>query len=283
MAETIPFSKSGDEPSPTKAPPEPRSYSNEEVSEIIRVALRGMDETRSNTVAYSEMLSIARDFGLTEHDISRAFDEINQTRHEKQIESKVQLSLKVHALVFAVVQVALFAINGLSGAENWWALYVLVSWGALLALHVILSRYVPAAVHKMLTPPDWDGGCSVDSAGTEQVRFSIPELYHGLAKSTGMLRIDEDCLVIEFETTDTVFGALKSGVREVSVPIQELASVRLDRQFWNTKLILRGHRLKSFEDVPGHNAGEVRLTLDKQARVEGERIVRELSRRLDAR
>ena len=92
MAELIPFEKNeGGKAAEGPSRPDVRSYSNEEVSEIIRVALRSADESRTNTVGHEEMLTIARDFGLTPGDIARAFDEINFKREEEQLESTAKL------------------------------------------------------------------------------------------------------------------------------------------------------------------------------------------------
>ena len=288
MAEMIPFGNPEGEskrPAPAAQREDPRNFSNEEVSEIIRVALRSREDSRTNTVGYDEMLTIAKDFGLTPGDITRAFDEINGKRDEQQVESRAKLSVKIHGIVFIIVMAGLFGINFLSDRNDWWAFYPLVGWGTVLALHGVLALYVPKLVAFLLGVADDAtrelGESHLGAPGADRsARFTIPELYQGLAQATGLLQMQDDTLLLEFETKDSVFGALKSGVREVRVPFSEIASVRLERQFWNSRLILRGHRLKCFESVPGHEGGQIKLTLNKNSRAAGERIARELADRI---
>ena len=288
MAEMIPFGKSEGESRPStqgEARQDVRSYSNEEVSEIIRVALRNAEESRTSTVGYEEMLTIARDFGLTPGDISRAFDEINLKRDAELTDSKARLSLKIHGVVFAVVMAGLFAINGLSMPDYWWALYPFIVWGTVFVLHAVLVRYIPQIFGQIVWSAEAKsrepGDMQLSTPGAEATaRFTCPELFHGLAQCSGLLQLTNDELLIEFETKDTVLNLWRSGMREVRVPIADIASVRLERQFWNSRVILRSHRLKSFEGIPGHDAGQVKLILDKNSRAAGERLVRELSDRV---
>ncbi len=285
MAEMIPFGKPEGDAAPGQAREEVRSYSNEEVSEIIRVALRSAEESRTNTVGHEEMLTIARDFGLTPGDIARAFEEINLKRDENQLESRAQLTLKIHVLVFAAIQAGLLGINALTGLDSLWMLYPFVAWGSLLAIHGILVWYAPTLVAYALGVSNVvarDAAESLMGAGgaDHSARFTLPDVHHGLAQSSGLLQIQDDALLIEFETKDSVFGLLRSGVREVRVPIRDLASARLERQIWNSRLILRGQRLKCFDGIPGHDGGQIKLTLDRNSRLAGERIARELTDRI---
>ncbi len=64
MAETVPF-HSGSEKSTQGHEPESRVYTNEEVSEVIRVALRAAEQHGADTVCREDMLAIGKDFGLT--------------------------------------------------------------------------------------------------------------------------------------------------------------------------------------------------------------------------
>jgi hypothetical protein len=249
------------------------------------VALRSAEESRTNTVGYEEMLTIARDFGLTPGDISRAFDEIHLRRDEEQIETKAKLSLKIHGAVFTVVLAGLFAINALSTPDYWWALYPFVVMATLFVLHAVLVRYAPRVFGYLMMQAEAKSQGLADahfaSPGADgTAHFTSPEKYHGLAQCSGLMHIQGDDLLLEFETKDTVLNLWRSGVREVRVPIADLSGVRLDRQFWNSRIMLRSRRLKTFESVPGHNGGEVKLTLDRDSRISGERIVRELSERI---
>ena len=161
----------------------------------------------------------------------------------------------------------------------------LIGWGTILVLHGILTRYLPSFTATLVdslsgASADWVesnlGPNSIPSA----VTFSTTDLYKNLARASGVTQIQDDELIIECETKDTVLGIFKSGVKELRVPLRDIARVRLTRQFWSTKLTLQSHRLKTFEDFPGHKGGTIQLIFDREARAASERLAAELSKRI---
>ena len=117
MAELIPFEENDDDGQSSEAPSQdtartPESpvravYTNEEVSEVIREALRIADHEGENTVGHEEMLAIARDFGLTERDLEGAAKAISKKRNVQEQTSMIVLWFKIHVLGFAVTEAAL--------------------------------------------------------------------------------------------------------------------------------------------------------------------------------
>lgn len=254
-------------------------YTNEEVSEIIRVALRDVDSSRENTVDYNEMLAIGRDFGLTERDLEGAFDAISKKRSEKEQYATVNLWLKVHALTYGVIMLGLFGINMATTPDYLWIIFPVLGWGMALVLHGILTHYFPSLMVMML---DVESSTEADEISSTAA-FTISDLYGNMAKASGVALIQDDDLLIEYETKDTVLGIIKSGVKELHIPLSDIASARLSRQFWSTKLTLQSHRLKSFEDFPGHTSGKVELVFDRQTRAASERLAADIARRIAQR
>jgi len=296
MAEMIPFGEKNEEAAQASevagenASPKPESaprpiYTNEEVSEIIRMALRNAESEADNTVGHEEMLAIGRDFGLSERQLEGAFEAISQSRNEQERASKIGLAFKVHAMCFAVVVAALFTINWLTMPSLWWSVWPFICWGTVLVLHAILTRYLPTFTAKLL---ERISGASLDwvesnmSTGTvsSPVTFTIPDIYNSLAQASGVAIIENNEFVLEYETKDSLFGIIKSGVKEIRVPLRDIARARLTRQFWSTKLTLQSHRLKTFEDFPGHKGGTIQLIFDREARAASERLAAVLSKRI---
>jgi hypothetical protein len=102
MVEPIPFRKNetcdgDDQNTDTPASEEShtkedlRTYTNEEVSEIIRLALRSVDNEDRDTVSHSEMLVIGKDFGLSPEDIERAFVEADKTQQTEELEKQARI------------------------------------------------------------------------------------------------------------------------------------------------------------------------------------------------
>jgi hypothetical protein len=113
-------------------------------------------------------------------------------------------------------------------------------------------------------------------SGPPVAAFKIGELYHGLAETKGMARVEDDALILEHQTVDTALGYFKSRVHETVIPMSDLASARLERKLWHNKLILRSHRMTLLQDVPGESGGTVTLTFSGAARPASERLARQL-------
>lgn len=266
--------------------PDQRVYTNEEVSEIVRVALRNAKTRDANTVDHDELLAIAGDFGLTEDDIGSAFDEIGKTRAVDELHERARLALKVHVMVFAVVNVGLFLINLLSDPSYLWFLYPLVSWGMALLLHAIATKYVPSLAVQLEHAFAYSRqfyGARCTARETARAKFTIPNLYGDLAEARGVARIRGDKLFIEFEVVDNVFGAFRSRVREIGIPMDEIASVRLERNLWSTTLHVESYGMKRFRALPGSAGGQLKLVFNRDAQAASEELARELAERVSSR
>ncbi|MEQ8537097.1 MAG: hypothetical protein RIB93_06495 [Coleofasciculus sp. D1-CHI-01] len=96
--------------------------------------------------------------------------------------------------------------------------------------------------------------------------FSFANVYEGFAKAQGILRVDENALTLEFEIKDNLFGVLKSGIKEVIIPIQYIESVTLNKSWLRTALVVRVQRLKLLSYIPKHDQGQVWLYISRNDR-----------------
>lgn len=297
MTQTVPFP--GRDPEFSRIQPEAeaprrpadaptRIYTNEEVSEIVRVALRKAERKETNTVDHEEMLAIGRDFGLTEEDIAAAFADIGRARAMESQTGRAQLAFKVHAMVFVVVISGLFLINWMTTPDYWWAVYPLVISGTVLVLQGIATKYVPtlaarALEHAFQVSRELYSAQKWTPRETARAHFSIPELYGDLAEAKGLAQIRGRKLILEFEVVDSIFGAFRSKVREVAVPLEEIASVRLDRQLWASTLTIQGTRMKTLKSVPGSSGGQIKLVFARDAQAAVEQLAETLSETIPPR
>lgn len=107
--------------------------------------------------------------------------------------------------------------------------------------------------------------------------FSIPNAYEGFAKVHGILSVNEIGLTLEFEVKDGLVGVLKSGVKVVQVPINEIASVDLQRFWLFTRIVIRTKSMAILSQVPQSKAGKVAVwSIGFQNRELAERLVSSL-------
>jgi hypothetical protein len=113
------------------------------------------------------------------------------------------------------------------------------------------------------------------------VPFTLSELYGGLAACEGLLRDEGGYVALEFQIKDAVAGVIKSGVREVRIPVKELVSVTLTKGWLGTswlgvKIVMQTARMESLKDVPGASQGRVELHIARKDRDLAERFVADL-------
>lgn len=119
-----------------------RKYSDEEVRAILDRALEG-EGGDAGGLSHAELLAIGEQVGVPPEAMSRAAEEVRHAKldaaAERGIASRRRRWLAVHALVFAVINGLLFAVNALTTPGEWWVLFPVVFWGLALALHAGLA------------------------------------------------------------------------------------------------------------------------------------------------
>ncbi|MDR9417006.1 MAG: hypothetical protein RI564_12045 [Gracilimonas sp.] len=71
-------------------------------------------------------------------------------------------------------------------------------------------------------------------------------------KIEGILRVEENLLVFEYQKKDAVFEAYQSDLQTIKISLSEIDMLELKKGWFSTKLILHGKRAKSLEDLPGN-------------------------------
>ena len=118
---------------------------------------------------------------------------------------------------------------------------------------------------------------------TDRMRlaFSIDNLYAGFAKVTGIIRVVNDNLSLEFETKDNLLGGvLKSKPKQVNIPLLDIESVTLKKSWFSTKLIVRVLKLGTLNEIPGTEKGEAILKLRRKERKTAETLISKINFRI---
>lgn len=112
----------------------------------------------------------------------------------------------------------------------------------------------------------------------ELVPFVI-ELYSGLGRVDGRLRVDEGVLMIEYQAKDDVFGLIKGRPRRIRITMNDLQDVRyVRRRFRKSLLTLELSDVKLAHQIPGNNMGRLELVIDKDYRDAAQRAATRLQR-----
>lgn len=248
--------------------PDPdRRYSSDEVADIIRLSLQ--DESRRSGDAlldYDELVAIAKDVGVSSEQIDRAVFMLQEEQQTREKERSLWLRFKAHALTFAAVNILLVSINLLSGSDTFWAIYVVFGWGLFLLGHYAGLRYAPQFVEMAMqrTRNMMDIEHQSSEGGDEQVLFTTSDAM-GMTETSGMIRLEDGKLVVEYQTIDAIMGLVKSAVKTLEIPLDKLTSARIDQKLWSADLVLQGKTMGVLSSVPGASRGQLRVKLNRQS------------------
>jgi hypothetical protein len=121
--------------------------------------------------------------------------------------------------------------------------------------------------------------CVQEEETMESLPFSIADVYEGWAEVEGTARCEEDVLILEFQTHDSLVGLLKSKVKTLHLPLHALAAIHFQQKFFTAFVTLRVHSMRLVQDLPGTCQGEVRLHVARKHRKVAQAFVTELELR----
>lgn len=100
------------------------------------------------------------------------------------------------------------------------------------------------------------------------VPFKFDNMYEGFADGHGLIRDEGTHVSLEFQIQDSIVGLVKSGIKHVQIPVNDLAAVRLERRWFGlvTKIVLQASRMDVVKDVPGMVQGKLELGIARKDR-----------------
>jgi hypothetical protein len=114
----------------------------------------------------------------------------------------------------------------------------------------------------------------------QSIPFSIPNVYEGFAETEGLIRFEKDVLILEYQTKDSIVGVLKSGLKEVRIPLSELDSINFEKKLFKTQLTVRARKMSTFADIPANKQGEATLRFIRKNRDAAEELASNLALRI---
>lgn len=108
---------------------------------------------------------------------------------------------------------------------------------------------------------------------TTRVPVSITDLYGGFARATGLLILESDALILEFQVKDEIFGVVKGKPKSFKIPLLALDSVAYSQNIFVAKIELRVKRLRDLEGIPNAEKGEIKLRIGRKDRKRAKEFV----------
>jgi hypothetical protein len=106
------------------------------------------------------------------------------------------------------------------------------------------------------------------------IAFKIDGSQTGGFKTVdGMAKISRAGIVVEFEAK--IFGIMKTGIKEVRIPLAEIEEVRVSRKFFRHTLEIWLNNFRTLSEIP-NKEGRVILQISKEDRPRAEQAARVL-------
>lgn len=282
MTDVLKFEKSGSASATRKTSKikeaKARRYSSDEVADIIRVGLRNDNADAENTLDYDELVSIGEEVGVHREQIDRAITLIEEDQRTQEQASLHWRKFKAHCVVSGCVTALVVTINLMTGLESFWAGYFLLGLGLSLLGHYVGLRFAPQFIEMALQRTQSMAINKVNEHLEEDdnVCFKLSD-PSGLMETEGLVFLDEGQLVMEYQTTDSMLGLIKSNVKEVEISLLDIRSAKLEQKFWSSQLVIHSRSFKVFNNVPGSSAGKLKLKIPRTSQAAALALVDEMS------
>lgn len=94
--------------------------------------------------------------------------------------------------------------------------------------------------------------------------FKTDEAYHGFAEIEGILHVEPNRLLLEFEVKDGILGLIKSGAKELAIPYLDLNRVEYERSWFKSRLVLKVKSMRILSAFPAAKDGRIVLKLKRR-------------------
>jgi hypothetical protein len=108
---------------------------------------------------------------------------------------------------------------------------------------------------------------------SRSVPFEIPNVNHGFVIVKGLFHIKNDELVLEFDERDGFVGVMKSELKEIVIPFEDVDSITLIKNLFRTRIEIVGSSMKSLHNIPGAEQGRVLLKVKRKDRKLAEKVL----------
>ena len=103
--------------------------------------------------------------------------------------------------------------------------------------------------------------------------FSV-SAYGGLARADGLLRLEGQSLVVEFQVQDRLLGWFRSDLKEQRIPIAEIDDIRLKTHwFRRPRLVVQTETMRVSRQIPGSEHGMFELTLEPRHELAAKHLI----------
>jgi len=110
--------------------------------------------------------------------------------------------------------------------------------------------------------------------------FTIANSDNFLMESHGIVRLEGLNIHIEYQSKDSVFGVVKTKVKELDVALDQIQVIQFKKGFFSQSLYIQAKQMKIFGDVPGSKQAGIDLKIKRSDRKTAEYLASAANLRL---
>ena len=108
-------------------------------------------------------------------------------------------------------------------------------------------------------------------------KFYDPDEF--LTETTGLVRVEHEALIVEFQSKNAILGgfeAFKPEVESVTVPLDMISSVKFKRGFFSAEIAVQARDMKTFAEIPTNSQGRLRFRFKRELREDAQQFANTL-------
>ena len=96
------------------------------------------------------------------------------------------------------------------------------------------------------------------------VPFKIKNVFEGFAESRGVLCLSDDIITLEFQTKDSIVGVIKSELKRIEIPVNDIEEIYFKKSIFGNSLSIRFSSMGAASKVPKQQPGELKVSINKR-------------------
>jgi hypothetical protein len=99
-----------------------------------------------------------------------------------------------------------------------------------------------------------------------RIQFKISDLFNGFAEARGLIHFAEDGIRIEYQVRDSLIGVLRSAIRDLVIPYDQIESIVFRKRWWRRSIEIQTSSLRIAAAIPGQSGATIRIKVQRHDR-----------------
>ena len=108
----------------------------------------------------------------------------------------------------------------------------------------------------------------MDYSNSQSIPFESVDYNHGLKLAKGLLKVSGDGIELEYREQDSFVGVIKSDLRTIHIPYEDLEAIEFEKGWFSAKILLKTSSMALLEKLPGNEQGICTLKVKRRHREE---------------